>query len=114
MDHRRHRTLSPYKVNLTLDYLASPELMNQTETVIQVTFSQCLSLIPGLQMVVRMGRCCLNRSILLLKLLATRDGPGRLEKVLVSLCIVLHMPSSSSDTFSASKWRKGPGSYEIK
>lgn len=74
----------------------------------QLTISQWRSLIPGLQMVVRMGTCCLNWSTFPLKVLATRRGPGRAESDLVSLCRVLHMRSSSSAIFSASRLAKGP------
>lgn len=74
----------------------------------QLTISQWRSLIPGLQMVVRMGTCCLNWSTFPLKVLATRRGPGRAERDLVSLCRVLHMRSSSSAIFSASRLAKGP------
>lgn len=86
---------------------------NEANTIFQLTFCQWRSLIPGLQMVLRMGRCCLNWSILLLKLLATRTGPGRSDKDLVSLCMVLHMTSSSSEIFSASSCRKGPWGQTI-
>lgn len=64
---------------------------------------------PGLQMVLRMGTCCLNWSTFPLKVLATRRGPGSDDSDLVSLCSVLHIRSSSSPIFSASSLAKGPG-----
>ena len=74
----------------------------------QLTFSQCLSLMPGLQMVWMMGRFTLNASSFFLMLSAERRGPGRSPKVLVSLCMVRHMAPTSSSTCSASNFRKGP------
>lgn len=72
------------------------------------TISQCLSFRPGLQTVVRMGRCCLNLSIFFLKFSVTRPGDVRSEKIFVSLYMVRHMFPSSSDTVSAFSCWNGP------
>lgn len=73
------------------------------------TKSQWWSLIPGLQMVFRSGMCFLNWSILLLKYLDTRQGPGSSDRALVSVCIVPHITSNSLAIVSALRFRKGPG-----
>ena len=72
------------------------------------TLSQCLSLMPGLQMVCRIGRCCLNLSILPRTLSADLRGPTWSEKVLESLYTVLHISVTSASKSSAFRTLNGP------
>lgn len=73
-----------------------------------LTISQCLSLMPGLQMVLRMGRCCLNLSTLFLTVSATRRGPAWSLNCLVSLYMVLHMSPTSFSISSEFRFWNGP------
>lgn len=63
---------------------------------------------PGLQMVFRMGRCCLNLSTLFLTVSATRRGPAWSLNCLVSLYMVLHMSPTSFSISSEFRFWKGP------
>lgn len=78
-----------------------------------LTISQCLSLMPGLQMVLRMGRCCLNLSTLFLTVSATRRGPAWSLNCLVSLYMVLHMSPTSFSISSEFRFWNGPINKQI-
>ena len=83
-------------------------------SMLRLTCSQCLSRIPGLQMICRSGRWTLNLSILVLTLSATLRGPGASLRVFESFKTVRNIVPISSSTSSALISVKGPGKRKKK
>ena len=97
-------------LSLPVSLLVSPSQSHNPA----LTCSQCLSLMPGLHMVCRRGRFCLNLSIFPLVLSATFLGPGWSPNVLVSLYMVRNISETSLSIVSEFNWRNGPKNIKRK